>query len=62
MNQKVCDIKNRIFLILTDCYIHNGSVLLHDYAVHCHRKGNPLVFLHTAIIMGVKICKVCILI
>jgi len=62
MNQKVCNVKNRIILILADGYIYNSAILLHNYAMHCHWKSNPLIFLHSTVVMSVKISQIRILI
>ena len=62
MDQKVCDVNNRIVLVLSDGYVYNCAVFLRNHTVHCHRKGNPLIFLNTAIVMGVKISQIGIII
>ena len=55
-------ITHRIILILTDIYFCCTSVFLYHYAMDCQGKSHPLVFLNTAIIMGIQICKIRILI
>ena len=62
MDQKICNVKHRIILILADGYIYNSAILLHNYAMHCHWKSNPLIFLHSTVVMSVKISQIRILI
>ena len=62
VDQKICDVKYRIFLILTNADLHNTAVLLCNNTMHGKWKCHPLIFFHTAIIMSIQINKVCILI
>ena len=62
MDQKICDIKNRIVLIFANTYVNYTSVFLYNNAMHSQRQCYPLVFLHTAIVMGIQISQICVLI
>ena len=62
MDQKICNIYDGIIFILTDIYFCCTSVFFYHYAMDCQGKSHPLVFLNTAIIMGIQICKIRILI
>ena len=57
MNQQVGDTYNRIVVIITDIDINDCTVLFHNNTSQCHRTGNPLIFLDTAIIMGIHQAK-----
>jgi len=62
MDQKICDVKYRIFHILTNADLHNASVLLCNNTMHGKRQCHPLVFLYTTIIMGIQISQIRILV
>ena len=54
MNQDIADTEYRIIFLLTNCKGNHASVLFHNDSVQSQRKGNPLVFLDAAIIMGIQ--------
>ena len=54
VDQQVADAENRIIRFFADVQCDHGTVLPGDYAVECHRPGDPLVFLDPAVIMGVQ--------
>ena len=62
MDQKIGDTEYRIILIITDIHVYNAAILLNDNTMKCHRKGNPLILLHTTIVMRIKKSKIRILI
>ena len=62
MHQQVGNYKYRVVVLLSDIYFHHRAVLLRNHSVKCKRDCNPLVFLDTAIVMGIQIGKLIVLI
>ena len=62
MNQKVCDINDRVIFTLTDVHFHHTAVFLHYHTMHGKWKCYPLIFLYSAIIVSIQICQIRILI
>ena len=60
MDQKIGDIYHRICFFFAYRHFYNSTVLLHRHAVDRKRQRHPLVFLHTAVIMGIQIRQICI--
>ena len=58
MNQKICDIYDRIILIFTNIHIYYCTILLHDHTMNRQWKCYPLIFLHPAVIMGIQIYQI----
>ncbi len=62
MYQQVRNYKYRIILIFSDVHSDYRTVFLRNNAVKCKRKRNPLVFLNTAIVVGIQIGKFFVLV
>ena len=62
MDQKVCDVYDRIIFIFTDGNVDYAAVFFCDHAVDREWKSYPLIFLDTAIVVGIEVCKVCVFI
>ena len=62
MDQKISDVYDRIILIFTNCHIDHSTIFFDNHTMDCERQCNPVIFLYTAIIMGIKICEICIFI
>ena len=62
MRKKIADVQDRIVFILPDHNIQDRTVFFCHNAVDRKRKGHPLVFLDSAVIMRVQISQVRILI
>ncbi len=57
MNQQVRNDKYWIVVLFPDADFHNRAILFDGNAVKCERDCCPLVFLNTAVIVRVQICK-----
>ena len=62
MDQKVCDVYNRIIFIFTDNHINYASVFFDNHTMDCKWNCHPLVFLDTSVVVRIKICQICIFI
>ena len=55
MRKKVADTEYRITILFADGNFYTFTILLNDYTVHGKRRGTPLVFADTAVIMRFEI-------
>ncbi len=62
MGKKVIDRKNRFIFVLTYYKVNLSAICFRYDAMYGKRRGNPLIFLNTAIVMGFEKCQVYILI
>ena len=58
VDQQVGDAEDRIGRVLAHGDVHGGAILLADDAVQCQRSGDPVVGLHTAVVVGVEVSHV----
>ena len=62
MDQDIRYTEYRIRLILTDHHIHQSSICFCNHTVNGQGQGHPLIFLDTAIVMGIQIGQITFLI
>ena len=62
MDQQIGHEEHRIILALAYAQLHRGAVLFHHHSVKSQRLCHPLIFLYTAVIMGVQVCQAAVLI
>ena len=55
MYEQVCDAEYRVVVILADIDIYPLSIGLYYNSVKGQGQGHPLVFLDTAVVMGIQI-------
>ena len=58
MRKKVADTEYRITILFADGNLYTFTILLNDHTVHGKRRGTPLVFADTAVIVGLKVCHI----
>ena len=58
VDQQVGDAEDRIGRVLAHGDVHGGAILLADDAVQRQRGGDPVVGLHTAVVVGVEVSHV----
>ena len=62
MWQKICNYKFRFVILFANHNIRLRSVLADHNSMDCKRHRNPLILLHTAIIMGIQVSNLLLLI
>ena len=62
MGQQVREHERRVFFLLADGYAHPGSVLSDDDSVEGQRKGKPLVFFDSSVVVGIQVHIACLFI